>query len=230
MLPTSKFWTLAHLQDQNLCFVSPAAASCNGTNTPTPKRAPLSLQHLVAAPCSGTSRPAPERTRHSNSCTLQQQHAAAPFTSTLAARVGYIMYRPCSSTSRLAWQHPQAAPSTGIRSPACPLQKHGLKHARHSDARHSDSSPLKHHPQAEPAAAPWAPPACPLQTVHTILTASSTLHQHLAAALQGHQHARSKAHTPLWQQHAQRQQHASSKALHVWYHYQHVNHFGVKCG
>ena len=33
----------------------------------------------------------------------------------------------------------------------------------------------------------------PLQTVHTTLTASNTLHQHLAAALQGHQHARSKA-------------------------------------
>ena len=32
----------------------------------------------------------------------------------------------------------------------------------------------------------------------------------------------------MWQ-HAQRQQHASSKALHVWYDYQHVKHFGVKC-
>ena len=87
---------------------------------------------LTAAPCSSTlqrhHQPAPERTRHSNSCTLQC--AAAPFTSTLAARVGYSTYppcstlkhHPCSSTSRLARQHPQAAPSIGIRSPACPLQ------------------------------------------------------------------------------------------------------------
>ena len=97
----------------------------------------------------------------------------------------------CRSTS-VARQHPQAAPSTDIRSP------------------------------------PWAPPAS-LQTVHTTLTASSTLHQHLAAALQRHHHARSKAHTPLWQQHTQRQQHASSKALRVWYNYQQLKHFRGKC-
>ena len=87
---------------------------------------------LTAAPWSSTLQrhyqPVPERTRHANSCTLQR--AAAPFTSTLAAWAGYSTYppcstlkhHPCSSTSRLARQHPQAAPSTGIRSPACPLQ------------------------------------------------------------------------------------------------------------
>ena len=151
---------------------------------------------LIAAPWSSTlqrhHQPAPERIRHSNSYTLQR--AAAPFTSTLAARVGYSTYplcstlkHLCSSTSRLARQHPQAAPSTHIRSPACPLQS--MAWSTHQ----SDSSTFKDHPQAPPAAAPWAPPTS-RQIRHTTLTASNTLHQHLAAALQRHHDARSKAH------------------------------------
>ena len=69
-----------------------AAAPCSSTlqwhtNMPTPKRTrtPLQVQHPEAAPCRGTSGPAPERTGHSYSSTLQQQRAAAPCTSTLAA-------------------------------------------------------------------------------------------------------------------------------------------------
>ena len=56
---------------------------------------------LTAAPCSSTLQrhQRPERTRHSNSCTLQQQRAAVPFTGTLAERVGYIVYSPCSSST-----------------------------------------------------------------------------------------------------------------------------------
>ena len=90
-------------------------------------------QNLEAAPCSGTSKPAPE--------------CAAPCTSTLCST---LKHHPCTTTSRLARQHPQAAPS-----------KHCLKRAHHSDR-----SSLQHHPQAAPAAAALHP-AC------------NTLHQHL---------------------------------------------------
>ena len=245
----SQFWTLVHLQDQNLCFVSINLffaiichglhyASCcfwgksdNSTLQRHPAMAPTcQLQSarttLTAAPWSSTlqqhHQPAPERTRH---------RAAAPFTSilALAAWAGYSTYppcstlkhHPCSSTSRLAWQHPQAAPSTVASAHQHARFKAWFKAQTH----HSDTSTFKHHPQAAPAAAPWGPPAS-LQTVHTTLTASSTLHQHLAAAVQRHHHVRSKAHTPLWQQHAQRQQHASTKELHLWHIYQHLKHFG----
>jgi len=62
---------------------NPTAAPCSGIlqwhqHANSKALTPLQLQHLEAAPCSGTSRPVPEQTRHSNSCTLQQQRAAAP--------------------------------------------------------------------------------------------------------------------------------------------------------
>ena len=188
------------------------------------------LQHLEAAPCSGTTSQlqSGHATLTAAPCSVQQR----PSHSTLAARVGYSTYPPCSTLKHHPLQqHQQASPtapssSTFHRHPltsACPLQ------SRVYSTHHSDSSTFKHHPQAATAAAPWAPPAS-LQTVHTTLTASNTLHQHLAAALQGHHDARSKARTPLWQQHAQRQQHASCRALHVWYNYQQLKHFRGKCG
>ena len=105
-------------------------------------------------------------------CSVQQHPSLAPLqhelgtVRTLLAAPWSIT--PCSSTSRLARQHPQAAPSTRIRSPACPLQ------SRVYSTHHSDSSTFKNHPQSAPAAATWAPPAS-LQTVHTTLTASNTL-------------------------------------------------------
>ena len=250
---TSQFWTMVHLQDQNLCFVSsflrnhsPRATlrlllllrkSDNSTLQRHPATAPtrqIQSAHttLTAAPWSSTlqrhHQPAPERTTLTAApCSVQQHPSLAPLqhelgtVRTLLAAPWSIT--PCSSTSRLARQHPQAAPSTRIRSPASPLQ------SRVYSTHHSDSSTFNHHPQAAPAAAPWAPPAS-LQTVHTTLTASNTLHQHLAAAFQRHHDARSKAHTPLWQQHAQRQKHASSKALYVWYNCQQLKHFRGKCG
>ena len=104
-----------------------------------------------------------------------------------------------------------------------PAPKQGLKH-----------TPLwQQHLQTPPSGSTCsstrAPPAS-LQSVHTTLTASNTLHQHLAAALQRHHDARSKARTPLWKKNAQRQQHASSRALHVWYNHQQLKRFQGKCG
>ena len=68
----------------------PAAASCNGTNMPTPKR----TRHLTAAPSSSTlqrhHRPAPERTRHSNSCTLQQLQQQHPALAPLQHELGTL--------------------------------------------------------------------------------------------------------------------------------------------
>ena len=120
---------------------------------PTPKRTQLQLQHLVAATCSDTSRPAPERTRHSNSCTPQQQRAA-PYTSTLAARIGYIAHPPCSSTSRLAssstfHRHPltsMPAPKAWFeaRTPLWQQPKQNLQQhpERHQHARFKLYTPL----------------------------------------------------------------------------------------
>ena len=50
----------------------------------------------------------------------------------------------------------------------------------HTHTHHSDSSTLRQQLQQRSAAAP----ACPLQTARSIVAASNTLHQHLAAALQ----------------------------------------------
>ena len=77
---TSQFWTLVHLQYQNLCFVS--SFLCNHS-----PRATLCLllllrkirqQHPAAASCNGTNMPTPKRTHHFNCSTLKQHPAAAP--------------------------------------------------------------------------------------------------------------------------------------------------------
>ena len=205
----------------------PAAASCNGTNMPTPKRThyfnrSTLKQHPAAAPAgqlqSGHATPtaAPCSSSSSRSSSVQQHPSLAP----LPGRVGYITYPPCStlkhhlcsSISRLARQHPQAAPSTRIRSPVRPLQnmvcrtRITLTAAPSSITfrQHLQQHPERHqHARSKLYTPPW----------QQATPCTSTLQ----AALQRHHHARPKVRTPLWQQHAQRQQHASSKAPHVWY-------------
>ena len=171
------FATIRHgLHYASCCFW---AKSDNSTLQRHPAMAPtcqLQSAHttLTAAPWSSTlqrhHQPAPERTRHSNSCTLQR--AAAPFTSTLAARVGYSTYPPCSTLKHHPLQQHQQASSTAPSSStfhphpltSMPAPKHGLKH-----------TPIwQQHLQTSPSGS----------------TCSSTL---------SHQH-RSKLYTPLWQQ------------------------------
>ena len=194
---------------------------------PTCTAAPWSStlkQHPAAAP------PASSQSGHATltaaPCSVQQR----PSHSTLAARVGYSTYPPCSTLKHHPLQQHQQASSTAPSSStfhrhpltSMPAPKQGLQH-----------TPLwQQHLQTSPSGSTCsstlsATSIAPNCTHHFD---SKTLHQHLAAALQRHHDARSKARTPLWQQHAQRQQHASSRALHVWYNYQQLKHFRGKCG
>ena len=76
---TSQFWTLVHLQDQNLCFVS---SFCNHSPRATLRLllllSKIRQQHPAAASCNGTNMPTPKRTHHFNCSTLKQHPAAAP--------------------------------------------------------------------------------------------------------------------------------------------------------
>ena len=151
------FATIRHgLHYASCCFW---AKSDNSTLQRHPAMAPtcqLQSAHttLTAAPCSGTTSQlqSGHATLTAAPCSVQQHPSLAPLqhelgtVRTLLAAPWSIT--PCSSTSRLARQHPQAAPSTRIRSPACPLQSMA------SSTHQSDSS-TEHHPQAAPAAAPW---------------------------------------------------------------------------
>ena len=128
---------------------------------------------LTAAPWSSTlqrhHQPAPERTRHSNSCTLQR--AAAPFTSTLAARVGHSTYPPCST-----------------------LKHHPLQQHQQASSTAPSSSTFHSHPLTSMPA-----PKVKAHTNLTAAPSNITLRQHLQQHPERHQH-RSKLYTPLWQQ------------------------------
>ena len=151
-------------------------------------------QHPAAAP------PASSRAGHSNSCTLLR--AAAPFTGTLAARVGYSTYPPCSTLKHhpLHQQASSTAPSSSTFHPhpltSMPAPKQGLQHTPLCQ-QHLQSSPsgstcsstlsatsiapnCTHHSDSKQHTAP-APcsgiptaPRCPLQSAHTTLTAART--------------------------------------------------------
>ena len=160
-------------------------------------------------------------------CSVQQHPSLAPLqhelgtVRTLLAAPWSIT--PCSSTSRLARQHPQAAPSTAS------AHQHARSKAGFTAHTTLTAAPskitLRQHLQQQPERHQHR------SKLYTPLWQQATpCHQHLAAAFQRHHDARSKAHTPLWQQHAQRQQHASSKALHVCYTCQQLKHFRGKCG
>ena len=85
----------------------------------------------AAEKCSGTT--SQLQSGHDNS-TLQR--AAAPFTSTLAARVGYSTYPPCSTLKHHPLQQHQQASSTAPSSStfhphpltSMPAPKQGLQH------------------------------------------------------------------------------------------------------
>ena len=116
----------------------------------------------------------------------QHQHAS----SKAHSGAGTLTAAPCSSTLHATFQ---SAHTTPTRAPcwSSTLQPHLARTSAPKPTHDSDSSTRKQHPAAAPAR--------PLQE-SARSTPTNTLQQH---TLQWHQHAPSKAQTPLWQQHPQ---------------------------
>ena len=132
------------------------------------------------------------------------QRAAAPFTSTLAARVGYSTYPPCSTLKHHPLQQHQQASSTAPSSStfhphpltSMPAPKQGLQHTplwqQHLQSSPSGStcsstlsatsiapncthhSDSKQHPAPAPCSGIPTAQRRPLQSAHTTLTAART--------------------------------------------------------
>ena len=99
---TSQFWTLVHLQDQNLCFVRKIFSL---QPFPTGYTTPPAASEKNPTSCNGTNMPTPKRTHHFNCSTLKQNPAAAPPAGQLQSGHATLTAAPCS-----VQQHPSLAP------------------------------------------------------------------------------------------------------------------------
>ena len=133
MLQTYQVRTLVHLQESGLVFCESASMFFLRNHSPQATPPAASEKNPTAAPCSGSC--SLQWHQHANSkahtplclprgeapcsSSVQQHPSLAP----LQHELGTLRtLQLCSSTSKPARQHLRAAPSTGIRSPACPLQ------------------------------------------------------------------------------------------------------------
>ena len=174
------------LPEQNFCFVSTIfffATTGHGLCAVLLLRKIRQQRQPAAAPCNGINMPTPKRTR----TPLSLQHPKAAPCSGTSGPAPECTGHSCSSTLQ---QQRAAAPYTStLAAPSSTT----LAPPPAASSTAPSSITLRQHLQHCSAAAP----TCPLQTAHTTVTANNTLHQHLAAALQRRQHARSKLQTPF---------------------------------